>query len=209
MEYSTCNCKITQFFCKSTLNKSKRLRSGSILTPIKHQIADRQNGRMSSPFIGNVTEKQYDNLEISLLYTNFARQKPTTIQQNMKRLYMATLIALLVVSASAQEVMRKEKDGTYIINTTTLATSVTGYRGTTPLEITIKKNKIVQVKPLRNMETPKFFQRVNQQMVPKYAGQPVSKKGMPQVDGVTGATLSSKAVQENVRRGVAYYLKHK
>ena len=34
-------------------------------------------------------------------------------------------------------------------------------------------------------------------------------KGMPQVDGVTGATLSSKAVQENVRRGVAYYLKHK
>ena len=67
---------------------------------------------MSSPFIGNVTEKQSDNLEISLLYTNFARQKPTTIQQNMKRLYMATLIALLVVSASAQEVMRKEKDGT-------------------------------------------------------------------------------------------------
>lgn len=109
MEYSPCNCKITQFFCKSTLNKSKRLRSGSILTPIKHQIADRQNGRMSSPFIGNVTEKQYDNLEISLLYTNFARQKPTAIQQNMKRLYMATLIALLVVSASAQEVMRKER----------------------------------------------------------------------------------------------------
>ena len=122
---------------------------------------------------------------------------------------MATLIALLVVSASAQEVMRKEKDGTYMINTTTLATSVVGYSGTTPLEITIKKNKIVQVKPLRNMETPKFFQRVSQQMVPKYAGQPVGKKEMPQVDGVTGATLSSKAVQENVHRGVAYYLKHK
>lgn len=69
---------------------------------------------------------QPDNLEISLLYTNFARQKPTTIQQNMKRLYRTTLIALIVVSASAQEVMRKEKDGSYVVNTTTLATSVTG-----------------------------------------------------------------------------------
>lgn len=30
-----------------------------------------------------------------------------------------------------------------------------------------------------------------------------------EADGVTGATFSSKAVKENVKRGIAYYLKHK
>ena len=30
-----------------------------------------------------------------------------------------------------------------------------------------------------------------------------------QVDGVTGATMSSDAVKENVKRGLDYYQKHK
>ena len=49
------------------------------------------------------------------------------------------------VTADAQEVMRKEKDGTYVVNTTTLAQDVKGYIGATPVEIYIKKNKIVKV----------------------------------------------------------------
>ena len=36
-----------------------------------------------------------------------------------------------------------------------------------------------------------------------------SKAATAQVDGVTGATFSSKAVKENVKRGIAYYQKHK
>ncbi len=127
----------------------------------------------------------------------------------MKKLYLATLMVALFSSVSAQEIMRKEKDGSYIINTTTLAQDVHGFRGPTPLEVTIRKNRIVQVKALANQETPKYFQRVNRQLVAKYAGQSVSKKHTPQVDAVTGATLSSNAVNENVRRGVAYYLQHK
>ena len=127
----------------------------------------------------------------------------------MKRLYMATLAVALFSSVSAQEIMRKEKDGSYIVNTTTLAQDVHGYRGPTPLEITFLKNRIVKVKARPNQETPKYFQQVNRQLVPKFAGQSVSKKRTPQVDAVTGATLSSNAVNENVRRGVAYYLQHK
>ena len=43
----------------------------------------------------------------------------------------------------------------------------------------------------------------------KVNGMKVSKAATVQVDGVTGATFSSKAVKENVKRGIAYYQKHK
>ena len=55
------------------------------------------------------------------------------------------LIALLLMcglTAQADDVMKKEKDGTYIVNTTTLAQDVEGYNGPTPVEIHIKKNKM-------------------------------------------------------------------
>ena len=37
----------------------------------------------------------------------------------------------------------------------------------------------------------------------------VAKNKTPEVDGVTGATFSSDAIKENVRRGLEYYWKHK
>jgi len=46
-------------------------------------------------------------------------------------------------------------------------------------------------------------------MFPKYQGLTVKKALSAPVDGVTGATLSSKAVRENVKRGLEYYLKEK
>ena len=63
--------------------------------------------------------------------------------------------------------MKKEKDGTYIVNTTTLAQDVEGYNGPTPLEIHIKKNKIVKVVLLKSMETPKYNARIKE----RYAAQ--------------------------------------
>lgn len=111
--------------------------------------------------------------------------------------------------SSHSEIMTKEADGSYIINTTTLGKDVKGFRGSTPLSIHIKKGKIVDIKPLANQETPKFFNKVKQGLLNKWNGMKVSKAASVQVDGVTGATFSSKAVKENVKRGIAYYLKHK
>ena len=37
----------------------------------------------------------------------------------------------------------------------------------------------------------------------------VKKAQKAQVDAVTGATMSSEAVKENVKRGLDYYQKHK
>ncbi len=127
----------------------------------------------------------------------------------MKRFVTMMAIALVVSGASAQEVMKKLEDGTYVVNTTTLAEDVKGYQGTTPVEIHIKKDVIVQVVPLKNMETPKFFTRVKREMLAKYETLSVKKFDQTKVDGVTGATMSSNAVKENVSRGVDYYLKNK
>ena len=127
----------------------------------------------------------------------------------MKKTLLSVLLAVAFVTASAQDVMLKEKDGTYIVNTTTLAQDVEGYNGPTPVEVYIKKNKIVKVVPLKSQEGPKYVAKVKKDMLPKYEQMNVKKGTVQDVDAVTGATFTSKAVQENIRRAVAYYKKHK
>ena len=127
----------------------------------------------------------------------------------MKKTLLSVLLAVAFVTASAQDVMRKEKDGTYIVNTTTLAQDVEGYNGPTPVEVYIKKNKIVKVVPLKSQEGPKYVAKVKKDMLPKYEQMNVKKGVVPEVDAVTGATFTSQAVQENIRRAVDYYKKHK
>ena len=126
----------------------------------------------------------------------------------MKNVLLAMFL-LCGLTAQADDEMKKEKDGTYIVNTTTLAQDVEGYNGPTPLEIHIKKNKIVKVVLLKSMETPKYNARIKKDMLPKYENQKLTKNKGVEVDGVTGATFTSDAVKENVRRGLEYYWKHK
>ena len=121
------------------------------------------------------------------------------------------LIAALMctLAAQADDVMRKESDGTYVVNTTTLAQDVEGYAGPTPVEVYIKKNKIVKVVPLKTMDGPKYVAKVKKDMLPGYEGKSIKKGSVDDVDAVTGATFTSKAMQENIRRAVEYYQKHK
>lgn len=127
----------------------------------------------------------------------------------MKRMIFSMLLMAAFITASAQDVMRKEKDGTYIINTTSLAQDVQGYAGPTPVEVHIKKNKIVQVVMLKSQDGPKYNAKVKKTMLPSYEGMDVKKGTVQDVDAVTGATFTSKAIQENIRRAVEYYKKHK
>ncbi|MBQ8065673.1 MAG: FMN-binding protein [Prevotella sp.] len=128
----------------------------------------------------------------------------------MKKKAIFTLLLLAAfTTAGAQDVMKKEKDGTYIVNTTTLAKDVEGYNGTTPVEVHIKKNKIVKVVPLKSQEGPKYVAKVKKDMLPKYEGMNVKSGTVAEVDAVTGATFTSNAIKENVKRGVGYYKSHK
>lgn len=127
----------------------------------------------------------------------------------MKKNILIAMLLMGGLAAQADDVMKKEKDGTYVVNTTTLAQDVEGYNGPTPVEIYIKKNKIVKVVLLKSQETPKYNARIKKQMLPAYEGQKVSKNKYAEVDALTGATFTSDAVKENVKRGLEYYWKHK
>ena len=128
----------------------------------------------------------------------------------MIKTVMTLLLMAAFITADAQQVMRKEKDGTYVVNTTTLANDVDGYAGPTPVEVYIKKNKIVKVVPLKMQDGPKYVAKVKNSMLTKYEGMKIEKKkALPKVDGVTGATFTSDAVRENIQRAVEYYQKHK
>ena len=127
----------------------------------------------------------------------------------MKKLLLSMLLMASFTAVQADDVMRKEKDGTYVVNTTTLARDVDGYMGPTPVEVYIKKNKVVKVVMLKSQETPKYNARVKKEMLPSYENQKVAKGKTIEVDGVTGATFTSNAVKENVKRALEYYWKHK
>ena len=73
----------------------------------------------------------------------------------------------------------------------------------------IKGDKVVKIEAIRNQETPKYFARIKSEVLGKWDGKKVAKAAKMKVDGVTGATLSSDAVKENVKRGLKHYQDHK
>jgi len=134
-------------------------------------------------------------------------------KKGTKAMSMAIALLMLALGAGAvvtqQSAMTKQSDGTYIVNTTTLCQNVKGYRGTTPLKIYIKNDKVEKIEALKNQETPKYFARVKEQMLGKWNGKTVKKAAKMKVNGVTGATMSSDAVKKNVTKGLEYYQAHK
>ena len=121
------------------------------------------------------------------------------------------LFAMVITLSSAKAddgVMTKE-NGMYVVNTTTLGKNVVGYVGATPLKIYIQKDKIVKVEALKNQETPKHNAKVKRMLLTKWDGMKVKDVAKQNVDGVTGATITSDAMKKNVQLGVEYYLKNK
>jgi electron transport complex protein RnfG len=128
----------------------------------------------------------------------------------MNSLAVIAVAATLVSAAPKEdnEVMTKE-DGMYVVNTTTLGKTVTGYVSTTPVKIYIKKDKIVKVEALKNEETPKYMAKVKKGLMNKWDGMKVKDAMKTKVDGVTGATFTSDAIMQNIQLGLEYYKKNK
>lgn len=127
----------------------------------------------------------------------------------------ATTICLAICMATAltsadkgPQAMTREK-GAYVVNTTTLCTDVRGYAGPTPLKVTIRKNKVEKIEALPNQETPKYWNAAKKHLLERWNGKKVKEAKTMEVDGRTGATLSSNAIKANVRRALEYYEKNK
>ena len=131
----------------------------------------------------------------------------------MKNLKFMTLLSVTVMAAvfisamPVDSIMSKEGKAT-VINTTLLSQNIRGFRGQTPVKIYIQGKKVKKIIPLKNQETPNFFNKA-QALLSSYKGVSVNKALKMNVDGVSGATYSSKALKKNVQLGLQYYEHHK
>ena len=126
----------------------------------------------------------------------------------LKTFLAATAVVAFMVSAMPGDEVISHDNDTTIVNTTSLSKGVRGFKGATPVKIYIKKNKVVKVEALRNRETPAYFSKAKT-ILAKYEGKTVKKAASLEVDGVSGATYSSKALKKNVQLRLEYYKSHK
>lgn len=117
----------------------------------------------------------------------------------MKNKLILLLLAIVCVNVAA--VAKKPKS--FVVNTEKLGEKVMGYAGRTPVEIHIVDGKVDKIVALPNSETPSFFQRVQESPIfTSLIGKTVKEASEVQLDAVSGATWSSKAVIENIRLGL-------
>lgn len=125
----------------------------------------------------------------------------------MKKRLLILPVLSLAMSGFAQDNPISEEQGMTVVNTTTLCPNVKGYAGTVPIKVYIQDGKICKIKSLPNAETPKFWALIKKELMPKWIGMDVKKATKAKVDVITGATLSSKALQKNIQAGCGYYIK--
>ncbi|MCR4824424.1 MAG: FMN-binding protein [Bacteroidales bacterium] len=123
----------------------------------------------------------------------------------MKRTFILLLAVLgLQVVASA----RTPKNKSFVVNTEKLGKEVMGYAGTTPLEIHVVDGRIEKIVALENHETPAYFQLVLESPIfTALNGKTVQEASEVQLDAVSGATWSSKAVIRNINLGLKQAVK--
>jgi len=130
----------------------------------------------------------------------------------MKKIFILFAASMLSISVFADDVMKKQSDGIYVVNTSTLC-QARGYQSTTPVEVYIKSGKVVKVVPLKNTETPGYFKKAVKGLLGLFEGQKISKAleltEASKIDGCTGATMSTKALQQNIKAALEYYKKKK
>jgi len=90
------------------------------------------------------------------------------------------------------------------INTTEMGADIIGFNGATPLEISVAKGVITEIKALPNQETPRYFQMVQDSLLTRLVGKTVEEvRSLDlEVDAVSGATYSSQAVIRNLQRAL-------
>lgn len=119
----------------------------------------------------------------------------------MKRKLMLLLVAVVCLCAAA--VAKTPKNKSFVVNTEKLGKEVMGYAGRTPVEIHVVDGRIEKIVALPNSETPAFFEKVEESPIfTSLVGKTVKEASAVQLDAVSGATWSSKAVIENIRLGL-------
>mgnify|MGYP002594219846 CR=1 FL=1 len=112
--------------------------------------------------------------------------------------------AAVVSVAQGSDTLSVQPDGTFVVNTRVLAKDVQGYGGPVPLKIHIDKDgRLTAIEAEPNAESPSFFDHAKE-LFSRWQGKTIDEAMAEDVDAVSGATFSSKAIIGNVQRGLAY-----
>ena len=112
--------------------------------------------------------------------------------------------AAVVSVAQGSDTLSVQPDGTFVVNTRVLAKDVQGYGGPVPLKIHIDKDgRLTAIEAEPNAESPSFFDRAKE-LFSRWQGKTIDEAMAEDVDAVSGATFSSKAIIRNMQRGLAY-----
>lgn len=110
--------------------------------------------------------------------------------------------------AQGSDTLSVQPDGTFVVNTRVLAKDVQGYGGPVPLKIHIDKDgRLTAIEAEPNAESPSFFDRAKE-LFSRWQGKTIDEAMAEDVDAVSGATFSSKAIIRNVQRGLTYAKQH-
>ncbi len=116
--------------------------------------------------------------------------------------------AAVVSVAQGSDTLEVQPDGTFVVNTCVLAKDVQGYGGPVPLKIHIDKDgRLTAIEAEPNAESPSFFDHAKE-LFSRWQGKTIDEAMAEDVDAVSGATFSSKAIIRNVQRGLAYAKQH-
>lgn len=116
--------------------------------------------------------------------------------------------AAVVSVAQGSDTLSVQPDGTFVVNTRVLAKDVQGYGGPVPLKIHIDKDgRLTAIEAEPNAESLSFFDHAKE-LFSRWQGKTIDEAMAEDVDAVSGATFSSKAIIRNVQRGLAYAKQH-
>ena len=110
-------------------------------------------------------------------------------------------------TALKNDTLEVTPDGAFVVNTKPLAKDVQGYGGPVPLKIHIKDGRVAAVEAEPNAESPDFFNRAKE-LLNHWQNKSVDEALAEEVDAVSGATFSSRAIIANMQRGLAYAKQH-
>ncbi|MDO4941237.1 MAG: FMN-binding protein [Lachnospiraceae bacterium] len=99
-------------------------------------------------------------------------------------------------TAKAAKLAAVKESGTYKDGTYT--GSAKGWGGTTKVSVSIKNNKIINIKVLSNQDTPSYFNKAKSTIISS-----ILKKQSTNVDAVSGATYSSNGIIKAVRNALS------
>ncbi len=129
------------------------------------------------------------------------QQKAASPLEIVQKVYPSATKIVTINDVWSKAVDKKGKVLGYAVNSTDYTKDVRGFRGPVPvLIVTDKAQKVKKVAILENHETPQYLSKIAKAgLLDKWNGKTIKQLNSTEVDAVTGATFSSKAIIKNVQ----------